>query len=74
MESERALDFGLMRFLDANRPHPGIKSGAGFRRKRFSPRIVPECDGTARHLYVRNGDGTNHARITDLALYSVVHG
>ena len=25
-------------------------------------------------LYVRNGDGTNRAQITDLAPYSVVHG
>jgi hypothetical protein len=72
MESERTLDFDLTRFLDANRGRTRIKFGAGFAEKRR--RIVPECDGTARDLYVRNGDGTNRARITDLAPYSVVHG
>ena len=44
------------------------------RRRLTSPRIVPECDGAARDLYVRNSDGTNRARITDWAPYSVVHG
>src|SRR6185312_6641139 len=39
-----------------------------------NPRIVPECDAAARDLYVRNGDGTNRARITVSAPYSVVHG
>ena len=66
-----ALDFDLRVFLTRT-GRTRIKSGAGFAEKR--PRIVPECDGTARDLYVRNGDGTNRARITDLAPYSVVHG
>ena len=35
---------------------------------------VSECDEAARHLNLRNGGGTNRARITDRVPYSVVHG
>src|SRR5438105_14571127 len=38
------------------------------------PGIVPECDGNARDVNIRNAGGTNRARITDLVPYSLVHG
>ena len=38
------------------------------------PRMCQNATERRVDLYVRNGGGTNRARITDLAPYSVVHG